>query len=208
METMALERRKVYDPVLRLIHVVNALAIVFLAATGWSAEAFEKGPGEKTLWTLHIFAGYALAGGLTARVIWGLVGPKHARFSALWHPKEWAGALKMRFSPTLRFGHDPYASIAYIAFYLLVAGMVLTGFGLAAIEHAQGPLVPWLFDAVALEDVFEEPHEVMQLLIVGFVGLHLAGMLFHEWRDKTPMVSSMFSGYQYRRTTKGENDEK
>lgn len=208
METINLERRKVYDPVLRLIHIVNALAIVFLAATGWSAEAFEKGPGEKTIWTLHIFAGYLLAGGLSARVIWGLVGPKHARFTALWHPREWASALKLKFSSGLKFGHDPYASAAYIGFYLLVAGMVVTGFSLAAIEHAQGPLTPWLFDSVRLEDLFEEPHEIMQFLIVGFVGLHLAGMLFHEWRDKTPVISSMFSGYQFRRVEKGNEDEK
>lgn len=207
MEAITLQRKKVYDPGLRLIHVAIALAVVALALTGWSAEWFEKGAAEKTIWTVHITAGYVLAGGLAARIAWGFWGPREARFTALWHPRRWREALRLRFTPSGGFGHDPYASLAYLAFYALVAGMVVTGFGLAAVEHARGPLAPWLFDAVRLEDFFEEPHEAMQLAIAGFVGLHLAGMWFHEWRDKIPFVTSMFSGYQYRKAAQAPTED-
>jgi cytochrome b len=200
METLRMERQKVFDPVLRIIHWFNGLAIVLLLATAYASELFEKGLGEKVVWTLHIFTGYGLSAGLAARVLWGVAGPRHARFSALWHPRAWAAALRMRFTRDGRFGHDPYASLAYLALYAALFVMAGTGLALAATEHGTGPLTPWLFDRVALGELVEEPHEAIHVLIIGFIVLHLGALVVHEWRGKTPVAQAMVSGYQYRET--------
>src|SRR5665647_750717 len=60
---------KVWDPLVRVFHW--SLATLFLVAyvTGDEIER------------VHVAAGYAIAGLIALRVVWGFVGPRHARFS-------------------------------------------------------------------------------------------------------------------------------
>lgn len=200
MTTLNYRREKVYDPVLRIIHAWNGLAILFLLSTVWISDFFEKGSAEETLWTLHIFLGYALVTGLVARLIWGLAGPAHARFKDMWHPSAWLQAIsigKLHAQP--RFGHHPFASGVYLALYLLLAVMAITGLGLAAVEHSMGPLNSWIGDMPWLEDIFEEPHEFIYNLILAFVVIHIAALVWHEKKDQAPLAQAMVSGYQYQK---------
>lgn len=204
METLTYRRTKVYDPVLRLIHAWNGLAILFLIATVALSDLFEKGAGEDALWQFHIYLGYGLTLGVVARLAWGVVGPAHARFSDMWHPASWWKAVTTRnlqFAP--RFGHNALASGVYLLVYLLLLAMVVTGLGLAAVEHSTGPLNPWLGDMAWLKEAFEEPHEVIYNLLIGFVIVHVGALIWHEWKDATPLAQSMVTGYQYQ-ITKGD----
>lgn len=198
METLTYRRQKVYDPVLRLIHLWNGLAILFLMATIWFSELFERGVGEDTLWQLHIYIGYALVVGIVARLSWGLVGPRHARFSDMWHPAAWWDAVRnLNLKAKPRFGHNTLASGAYLLVYLLLITMAITGLGLAAVEHSMGPFNVWFGDMAWLEDLFEEPHEIIYYLLMGFVVIHIAALIWHEHKDKTPLAQAMVTGYQY-----------
>lgn len=204
METITYRRQKVYDPVLRLLHLWNGLAILFLMTTIWLSELFEKGVGEDTLWQLHIYLGYALAVGFVARLIWGFVGPQHARFSDMWHPAAWWSAVRhFDFKAKPRFGHNTLASGAYLLVYSLLTVMIATGLGLAAVEHSTGPLNGWIGDMAWLKDTFEEPHEFIYSLLMGFVAIHIAALIWHEHKDKAPLAQSMVTGYQYE--VKSEN---
>lgn len=199
MEKITYQRQKIYDPALRLIHLWNGLAIVFLMTTIWLSDLFDKGASENALWQLHIYLGYALVLGIVARLAWGLVGPRHARFSDMWHPSAWWQAVRhgdLRTKP--RFGHHTLASAAYVLVYLLLIVMAFTGLGLAAIEQSTGPFNVWFGDMAWLEETFEEPHEIIYYLLMGFVLLHLAALVWHEYKDKTPLAQSMVSGYQYK----------
>jgi Ni/Fe-hydrogenase 1 B-type cytochrome subunit len=198
METLTYHRKKVYDPVLRLIHLWNGLAILFLIATIWLSNLFEKGIGEKTFWQFHIYIGYALIVGVVARLTWGVVGPKHARFSDMWHPAEWWKAihnLNLNIKP--RFGHNTLASAAYLLVYLLLITMAITGLGLAAAEHSMGPFNTWFGDMPWIKDVFEEPHELIYYMLMGFVVIHIFALIWHEHKDKIPLAQAMVTGYQY-----------
>ncbi len=200
---MQLERQKVYDPFLRLLHWTMALSVIVLLGTAWSHELFEKGPYEKAVWLIHIYTGYILSAAFGFRLIWGLIGPKHARFSALWHPRAWMRSLRtLDFKLGDEFGHHPTASIAYLGFYGMLLAMIVTGLGLAAIEHSTGPLAEWLSDSVWYADLFEEPHEVIATFIIAFIIMHIGAMLLHERLEKIPISQAMISGYQYRRLKK------
>ena len=198
MEKITYRRQKVYDPALRLIHLWNGLAILFLMVTIWISDLFDKGVGEDTLWQIHIFIGYALVVGIVARLAWGLVGPRHARYSDMWHPAAWWNAVR-HFNLTTKpsFGHNTLASAVYLLVYLLLIAMAVSGLGLAAIEHSMGPFNTWFGDMTWLEDLFEEPHEIIYYLLMGFVVIHIAALIWHEYKDKTPMAQAMVTGYQY-----------
>ena len=85
-----------YDPLLRLLHWWNAVAIVMLAASGQIAEFLEHGPFEDGAWQVHVITGYMLAGGLGTRVLWGVFGPARARWSDFWHLQVWLRVLRER----------------------------------------------------------------------------------------------------------------
>ncbi len=203
-----LVRARVYDPVLRVLHWALAGSILLLVATAWLSEFLEEGLSEKAVWLTHISLGYVFAGALLARIVWGVVGPRHARFTALFHARVWAETLRRRrLVRTRAFGHDPYASLAYLALYAALIVAAVTGLGLAAVEHGAGPLAPWLFDRVGLEEIIEEPHEVMQFVILGFVVMHIGALILHERLEKIPLAQAMISGYQYRSAESADADE-
>jgi len=189
--------RRVYDPLLRLQHAAIALSIISLIVTSQLADWFEHGPYEDTLWNLHILSGYVLATSLLTRLLWGLVGPASARWRDLWHPAVWKDSLKnLRLQAAHRVGHDPIASLAYLFAYGVMALMVVSGLGLAASEFQAGPLAGWLGNATWLEDVLEDPHEAGFVLMLGFIGLHMAALVFHQLRGER-VAQSMLTGKQY-----------
>ncbi|MHB1143358.1 MAG: cytochrome b/b6 domain-containing protein [Thiobacillus sp.] len=189
--------RRVYDPLLRVLHWVIALSVVALIASSQLAEAFEHGPWEAAIWNLHILAGHGLTVALLTRLLWGLVGPASARWQDLWHPATWKNSLKnLRLPSAHRVGHDPIASLAYLFAYGVMALMIVSGLALAASEFQTGPLSAWLGNAGWVEDVMEDPHEAGFVLMLGFVSLHMAALVFHQLRGER-VAQSMVTGKQY-----------
>ena len=201
MARQVLIREKVYDPILRTLHAWNGLAILLLVLSSLAAEWLQYTPEATALWRFHVWTGYALILGLVGRFVWGLNGPEHARLSTRWHWREWLSALRTRklFREPEAFGHDPLASGAYVAFYLIVLVMAATGLALAAIDQGRGPLYIWLGHDVTLKHVFMSPHEFLEKFVWGFVILHIAALILHEARHGAPMAQAMVSGYQYRK---------
>jgi Ni/Fe-hydrogenase 1 B-type cytochrome subunit len=197
------QTRRVYDPLLRLLHATIGASIVALIVTSQLADWYEHDPYEKTLWNLHILSGYVLSAGLLARLLWGWVGPASARWRDLWHPTIWKDGLKnLRLPDARRVGHDPIASLAYLFAYGVMALMVATGLGLAASEFQSGPLAAWLGNASWLEDVLGEPHEAGFVMMLGFIGLHMTALVFHHLRGER-VAQSMLTGKQYHRAGSG-----
>jgi cytochrome b len=193
----------VFDPLLRALHWTIALSIVALIATSQLAEAFEDGPYEGAIWDAHIVVGYVLSATLLARVLWGLVGPRSARWHDLWHPRVWASSVKNLHLPGLhRTGHDPLASLGYLFAYAVMALMVVTGLVLAGSEFQSGPLAHWIGGAGWLEDLAEDPHEFGFALLLGFIGLHLTALVFHQMRGER-VAQSMVTGRQFLDANRG-----
>jgi Ni/Fe-hydrogenase 1 B-type cytochrome subunit len=192
------ERRRIYDVVLRSLHWWNAAAIATLLATGWGSELFEHGASERTVWAAHVYAGYGLIVGLVARIVWGLVGPRHARFTDMWHPRVWREALTRFRFPAHRWGHDPIASAVYLAVYGMLAVLAVTGLALAATERGAGPLAGTALDQVWLGKLFHEPHEFFANFIAAFIVVHVCALWVHQRFGGVPVAQSMWTGVQVR----------
>lgn len=166
---------RVWDPFVRLFHwtLVGGIALAWL--TSEEAESWHEPIGWFVL---------ALVG---SRLLWGLVGPRHARFADfLRGPRTVAGyagdALHGRAPRHL--GHNPLGGWMIVA---LLATIVATG------------LTGWLmggglgFGDDAL-DALEEVHEALAGGLLGLVALHVAGVVWSGWQHGENLVRAMLTG--------------
>lgn len=199
MERVGFRRQYVYDPVHRLIHAWNALALLLLIATGEAARLGALWP-DVALWReWHRWFGDGLILGLVARIVWGLAGPDYARLSRLWQPRAWREALATGkwLSAPCAFGPHAPASAVYLFVYVVLLVLAGTGLALLAIKSGQGPLAHWLGFRVELKAAQLIPHVWVSRLLWGFVLAHIAALIWHERRHGTPLAQGMVSGYQY-----------
>ena len=167
-------RVHVWDPVVRLFHwitVFGCLADLFV---------FEEGGA----W--HRGVGYAVAAALVVRMIWGFVGPGHARF-ADFLPS--ASALAAYLAALSRgreqrfLGHNPAGAVMMILLMALLASVSLTGWMLS---------LNAFFGGEALEDA----HETLAKAILPFAAIHAGAALYESWRLRENLVLSMVTGYK------------
>ena len=137
---MSTESIKVWDILIRVFHWSLAIFFVLAYVTGEELE------------TVHAWAGYAIIGLLIFRVVWGLIGSKHARFSDfLYSPAKIFDYLKSLFSskPKHYLGHNPAGGVMVI---LLLVFLGLSSWsGLKAYEaEGKGPLASAEMSLVSL----------------------------------------------------------
>ncbi len=112
---------RVWDPLVRFGHWALAAAFAIAYITGEE----EGNPSE-----LHEWAGYIAAGIVVWRVLWGLIGPRHARFSDfVTGPREAIAYLTgLMGGHTKRYiGHSPAGGAMVVALLIMIAGTVVTG---------------------------------------------------------------------------------
>ncbi|MBE9515926.1 MAG: cytochrome b/b6 domain-containing protein [Proteobacteria bacterium] len=120
----------VWDPLVRLFHWTLVFSFIV---------AYVSGEDESLT---HIYAGYLIMGLITFRIIWGLIGSKHARFSDfITSPAEtlrYAGGL---FTGKAKhyLGHNPLGGWMIIALLISLIITSITGLKLYGVE-GHGPL--------------------------------------------------------------------
>lgn len=149
--------RRVIDAPTRMVHWLFALSFVGAYLTG-----------ESEHWrALHITLGWTMAGLLGFRVVYGLVGPRQARLSALWRRLTgvpgWLRATLQGSAPTVahwRQGQNLLMGVFIAALLLAVLPLVLSGW--ATYDEWGGD---WL------EDVHEAIGQFFLLLVLGHLAL-------------------------------------
>ena len=162
---------RVWDPVVRLFHwtLVAAFATAFLAEEGGR---------------LHDAAGYAVLGLIGLRLIWGLVGPAHARFAEFVPtPARLVGYLRRlaRGRPERYLGHNPAGGAMIVL--LLAAVLCAAGSGwLMTTDRFWG--VRWV----------EEVHETSAWLALALVAVHVLGVAVSSLLHRENLVRAMITG--------------
>jgi cytochrome b len=122
---------RVWDPLVRLFHWSLVLSFTI---------AYLSGEEESNL---HIYSGYVVLGLIAFRVLWGLVGTRHARFSDFMTSPATAmrylkGLLAGR--PQHYLGHNPAGGWMVIAMLVCLFIVSVSGLKVYAIEEGLGPL--------------------------------------------------------------------
>ena len=122
---------RVWDPAVRLFHwsLVAAFAAAYLSGDEWMS--------------LHVNAGYLIGALLVFRILWGYVGPRHARFRDFVRPPaEVVAYLRQaaRLSAPRHLGHNPAGGAMILALLVSLALTVLSGIALYGTTDFAGPL--------------------------------------------------------------------
>lgn len=186
---------KVWDPFIRVFHwtVVVCFLIAYITE-------------DDVMW-LHELAGYIILALVAARVIWGLIGSRYARFSDFIYKPE---TVKQYFKDSLRFqskryiGHNPLGGVMVI---LLLVMLVLTSWSGIEAEGVEDSDVEafnieLVKSAVADDDednsgdngIWEEIHEFLANTTLLLIFLHVAGVIFSSIAHGENLVRSMITG--------------
>lgn len=184
---------RVWDPVVRIGHWT--LVITFFTAY----------LVEDDLLTLHVWSGYVLGGVVAFRLLWGVIGTRHARFTDFIRgPGAVFGYLRDTLAHRGRryLGHNPAGGAMTLALLICLAITAVSGLGLYAIEDSAGPLATWL-EPGRQEDAWEDVHEVFANLSLVLVIVHVAGVVLSSLVHRENLVRAMITGRKRRQSTAG-----
>jgi cytochrome b len=178
------ETVQVWDPLVRILHW--SLAVSFFVAYLTEDEL-----------TVHVYAGYVLAGVVGVRLVWGVVGTRHARFADfVTRPSTVFAYLGLlgKGRPPHYVGHNPAGGAMVVA--LLICLVLTVVLGMALIAHdGSGPLAGTLVTRFP-EDWLEESHEVLANLTLFLVAFHVAGVVLSSYLEGQNLVKAMFTGHK------------
>ena len=179
---------KVWDPLVRVFHWT-------LVAAFFTAYLTE---GEEEILSIHSYAGYTVLGLVLVRLLWGVVGTRHARFTDfVRRPAEVAGYVRdvVRLNPRRYLGHNPAGGLMIVV--MIVSLLLTTCLGMAvyAAEEQAGPLVGLLGNVGHFwEEAFEELHEFFANFTLFLVVVHVAGVFVESLLHGENLIRSMFTG--------------
>jgi len=168
------DRILVWDLPLRVFHWVLAASF---------AGAFLTAESERVR-DLHLLCGYTFVGAIAFRLVWGFVGTRHARFSALrFGPAAIRryGLSLLRGRPERHLGHSPPGAVMI---------PLLLGLGLAV--AASG----WAVSADAGGEWLEEAHEIAATAMLVAVVAHVLGVVVVSVLQRENLVLPLVTGRQ------------
>ena len=173
----------VWDRFVRVFHwtLVTAFAVAYLT--------------EDDLLTVHVWAGYTVGALVVARVVWGFIGPVHARFSdfvyapgtALRYVRDLIRRRSARY-----LGHSPGGGAMVLLLLVFLTATVVTGLVVYGGDKQAGPLAGWFSrdTGEAVEDV----HELLANITLALVFLHVTAVVFASVAHRENLVRSMITG--------------
>lgn len=175
--------RRVTDAPTRMFHWLFALCFV---------GAYATADGER--WRLlHVTLGYTLAGLLGFRVLYGLVGPQHARLSLLWRKVNGLPKWLRSFKPAA--GQPPLAGVNWRQGQnLAMAGAVVLLMALVLPLTLSGYATYNEWGGEWLEEVHEFVGEFFLWTVLAHLALLLGLSLLRRKNQALPMLTGRIEG--------------
>lgn len=169
---METKRFNVWDPLVRIFH--------WSVVAGFAANALIVDKDSD----LHLWIGYTLAALVALRLVWGLIGSRHARFASF--PPSLSGAMGQLADMAsgrrrVHLGHTPLGALMI---YNLIAALVLIA------------LSGWMMGTDAFWGVawVEEMHEFCVTWAEISVVAHVAAVIWESRRTRVNLPRAMVTG--------------
>jgi cytochrome b len=176
---------KVWDPFVRVFHwtLVICFTVAYLT--------------EDDLLTVHVWAGYIVGALILARIVWGFIGPTHARFSDF----VYAPVTTLRYMRDLvlfraprHLGHSPGGGAMVIALIVLLAATVITGLIVYGGDQQAGPLAGLVSKETG--ESLEELRELVANITLAFIIAHIAAVILASFVHRENLARAMITGYK------------
>lgn len=163
---------RAWDPFVRIFHWTLVALFVIALATGDEIER------------VHIAAGYGIATLLGLRLVWGVIGPRNARFASFVRsPREVFAYI--REAGNLRapryLGHNPAGGAMIVALLAALMGTAVTGYMMTT-------------DAYWGAKWVEKLHEALAYGTLALAGLHVLGVAISSFLHRENLVKAMWTG--------------
>ncbi len=163
---------RVWDPFVRLFHWSLATSIVLAWLTSTSRDA------------IHNDFGYAAASLVAVRLLWGLFGPRYARFSQFCrHPLRVLGYLRdVAAGREVRYvGHNPAGGAMVVVLLAMISITAFTGWMMTT-------------DAYFGVDWVQIVHKLSADTVIALVVVHIGGVVLASFRHRENLVKAMVTG--------------
>jgi cytochrome b len=189
----------VWDRSVRIFHWVNVLCILGLIAVGTvilnSKALGVPNDGKVLLKTVHVYIGYLFALNLAWRLIWGFIGNRFARWSAILPLGDGYKRQRQAFVSGLKngesaqfIGHNPLARWMVTFLFIVLTAMAVTGLVLGGTDVymppfgetfkswvAEDPENTAMVKPYSDEGVNEEAYQAMRDFRKPFIKIHYYG---------------------------------
>lgn len=138
--------------------------------------------------TLHQWLGYTASALVVARVVWGFVGSRYARFSDFFPtPARLRHHMRQMLArtPDPHVGHNPLGAVMMLALMALVLALGLTGL-LQTTDRYWG------------DEWMQALHEGLANALIALVGLHAGAALVMGRLERINLVKAMVTGIKQR----------
>ena len=175
-----MKKIRIWDLPTRVFHWLFALAVFGAIITDFLGEI-----------EWHSYCGYTALVLVIFRIIWGFVGPLHARFSTF-VPSFSKLKLFLKDKKSDQLGHNPLGALSVLA--MLVIVLVQATSGLFADDEIsfQGPLAKFVSENTV--KLMSQLHEANHLLVYGIVALHLIAIFYYQRIKKENILGPMIHG--------------
>ena len=163
---------KTWDPFVRVFHWTLLTLFIIAFATGDENER------------AHIAAGYGIAILLALRFVWGVIGPRNARFTSFVRsPREMLTYLRdvAHLRAPRYLGHNPAGGAMIVALLTALMGAVITGYMMTT-------------DAYWGSKWLENLHEAFAYGTLALAGLHVLGVAVSSLLHRENLVKAMWTG--------------
>lgn len=183
---------KVWDPFVRIFHwtVVVSFFVAYVTE-------------DEVMW-LHELAGYIILALVLARIVWGVVGTRYARFSNFIYKPS---TVKQYFNDSIHFkskrylGHNPLGGVMVILLLIMLLLTSWSGIEAEGSSEISAVNIEFIKSAIADDDhknggheIWEEIHEFLANTTLFLVFLHVAGVIFSSIAHGENLVRAMVTG--------------
>jgi len=174
---------RIWDLPTRLFHVALALCV-----TG--AIVSVKLGGLWMDW--HVRLGIASLALVTFRIIWGLIGPRYARFAQFYtSPLNTWAYFK---APTKSAGHNPLGAWSVFGMLAIIGWQGVSGLFANDDILTQGPFAALV--SSAWSDRLTGLHQFNELFLYAAIGLHLAAIAFYTYKGQRLLMPMLHGDVQ------------